>query len=231
MKYALVHGEKTHIKDAERGLIGNDCWFPEYEVKACKGHYMQYWKYSEERPHLPEGYENETEWHAAWKHAVQDDFCEVVCGENHEHRADIRTQEFVIELQNSSISYDAAVARCKFYCELTGHRVVWVINAYDAWKKKNLRVIKDKINQSENLLVTWKYPKKWAVDICRLKSTTVLLDINPTAFSLLLLWKHDQQLYGKWIRKEHFYDTYLRNVGTGREDFLSAIKNIGIKNT
>ena len=228
VKYALVHGAKIHIRNAARGTIGNDCWFPEYEVKACKGHYMQYWKYSEDHPDLPEGYENETEWHAAWKQAVQDDFCEVVCGENREHRADIRTQEYVIELQYSSISYDAAIDRCRFYHELTNQRVVWVVNVYDAWKKKNLRVAKDENGQFKNLLVTWKYPKKWAVDICGLRTTTVLLDINPTAVSLLLVWKHDNRLFGRWISKESFYDKYINDAGTGKENFLAAMKGIEV---
>ena len=228
MKYALVNGVKTHIRNAERGTIGYDCWFPEYEVKACKGHYMQYWKYTEEHPDLPEGYENDTEWHAAWKQAVRDEFCEVVCGENREHRADIRTQEYVIELQYSSISYDAAVDRCEFYHELTDRRVVWVVNAYDAWRKNNLHVTKNENSQSKNLLVTWKYPKRWVIDICGLQSTTVLLDFNPNAFSLLLLWKYNNQLYGKWVGKEHFYDVYLRDVGTGKENFLTAIKGIDV---
>lgn len=134
MKYALVNGKKTNIKDVDRGTIGNDCWFQDYQVKACKGHYMQYWKYDGEKPNFPIGYENETDWHEAGKIVVKDEYREVVCGENREHRADIYTKKNVIEIQYSSISFDAVRGRVNFYKELTGNRVVWIVNAYSARK-------------------------------------------------------------------------------------------------
>ena len=61
MKYAIVNGVKTNIRDVKKGTIGLDCWYRDYQVKACKGHYMQYWKYIDQKQVLPEGYENETD--------------------------------------------------------------------------------------------------------------------------------------------------------------------------
>lgn len=103
MKYALVNGKKTHIRDVERGAIGYDCWHTGNEVKACKGSYYQYWRYTSPAPTLPKGYENETEWHVAWKQSIMDNYCEVVVGDNREHRADIMTPKHVIELNHVQI--------------------------------------------------------------------------------------------------------------------------------
>lgn len=229
MKYALVNGRKTHIRDVERGTLGYDCWFRTYEVKACKGHYMQYWKYTEDKPVLPIGYENETEWHAAWKAAIKDDFCEVICGDNQEHRADIKTPKQVIELQYSGIPFEEVQRRNKFYTELTGSRIIWVVNTYKAWKNKRIVTTLSKDGRKGELLVQWSYPKRWVVDICESKSTTVLLDISPTANNLLQLWKHKNQLYGKWTKKEDFFCRYLKDIATCKADFLEAIKNVDVR--
>lgn len=201
MKYALVNKKKTHIRDVERGALGYDCWFPTYDVKACKGHYMQYWKYVDEKPVLPDGYENETDWHSAWKDSLKDEYVEVICGENNEHRADIKTPDYVIEIQKSSISFDAAKERSIFYSKLNEDaRMVWVVNVYAACSKKYIST--KYINNK--LLVDWKYKKKWAVDISGLKSTHVYLDLSPKSDKMLRIWKHDDSIYGKWESKKVF---------------------------
>lgn len=226
MKYALVEGKKTHIKDAVRGQIGLDCWHKEYQVKACKGHYMQYWKYTDAKPSLPEGYENETEWHAAWKSSIFDECCEVVCGPESEHRADIKTDDYVIELQYSSISYDAVKERTKFYKDITNKRVIWIVNAFAAERKGYILRELDSASKGTRFIVKWKYQKKWVVDICGSKDTSVFLDISPTAKNLIFLWKHDDILYGEWMSKEEFYNAYLKNVSKGYDCFSKALKSV-----
>ena len=225
MKFAIVNGIKTNIRDVEKGTIGYDCWYKTYQVKACKGHYMQYWKYVDEKPILPEGYENETEWHECWKSAVKDEFCEVVCGNNNEHRADILTPHNAVEIQYSSISYDAAHNRTVFYHDLKERRTIWIVNAYKAWRKKRI-VTSKPIN--EKFRIEWVYPKKWVVDISHLKNSNVFLDISPTANNLILLWKHEDALYGKWIEKNHFYDQYLKDYSYPIDDFKSLFSKLKI---
>lgn len=228
MKYALVNGIRTHINDASRGTLGNDCWFPDFQVKACKGVFMQYWKYTDEKPVLPSGYENETEWHAAWKSAINDECCEVVLGPNREHRADIHAINNIIELQYSPIDIRDVVARTEFYKKITNSRVVWVVNVYKAQKSKQIETKIDPTDK-ERFLVSWKYPKKWVVEICKRTNNNVYLDISPNANNLIHLWNHQGQLFGKWVKKESFYDSYLSGVGTSKEAFLSAINNIDMK--
>lgn len=225
MKYAIVNGVKTHIKNVEKGTIGFDCWYRDYQVKACKGHYMQYWKYIDEKPVLPEGYENETEWHECWKLLLKDEYCEVVCGKNNEHRADILTDKYAIEIQYSSISYDAARERTDFYHALKGRRTVWIINTYKAWRNK--RITTSKPNNG-SFQINWLYPKKWAIDISHLTNSSVFLDISPTAKNLILIWKHKDIIFGKWVEKNTFFETYLGAYSNPIEDFKTVFERLNI---
>lgn len=223
LKYALVNGEKRHIRDVPRGAHGYDCWFQKYEVIACKGNYMQYWKYCNERPQLPDGYENETDWHAAWKSLVHDEYCEVVCGDNNEHRADIRTPEVVIEIQNSGISFDAVKDRVNFYHNLTNRRVIWIVNAYASMRKGFIHT--DYITRNK-CRVIWKYPKKWARDISNWANTEVYLDVTPRKENMLKIWLHNGELYGRWVRKQDFYDEYLRKYSDQTENFANIFSSL-----
>jgi len=223
LKYALAAGKRRHIQDVERGAHGFDCWFQNYEVVACKGNYMQYWKYCKERPDLPAGYENETEWHAVWKSLVKDEFCEVVSGNNNEHRADIRTPKVVIEIQNSGISFDVVKERVNFYHNLTNARVIWIVNAYAAMRKGYIRTEYLSKNISK---VTWKYPKKWARDISGWEKTEVYLDVTPRKENMLKIWLHDGELYGRWVRKQEFYENYLRAYSEQTDSFAEIFKSL-----
>lgn len=223
MKYALVDGIKTSIDNVQRGTIGKDLWYNQYDLLACKGHYMSYWKYLNEKLELPEGYENETEWHAIWKSLVYDRYCEVVCGENNEHRADIKTDEYIIELQKSHISYEAAAERINFYYKITGNRVIWVINAYSAWKNIEVHL------EGVRLKVKWKYPKKWVVDICGWHNNYFYLDISPTSKNLLKIWKHEGELFGRWEKKHAFYKKYLLKYSETIEDFSTIFQTIDVR--
>lgn len=230
MKYAIVNGKRTNIKDADRGDLGYDCWFRDYQVKACKGHYMQYWRYLDDKPILPDGYENETPWHVAWKSSLKDEYVEVISGENNEHRADIMTPDRVIEIQYSSISYDSACERSDFYKALTGSRLIWIVNVYGAAVNKRITTRPNRDNPYI-LNVEWKYPKKWAVDLSEFDNNDVYLDMSkrPDA-SLLKIWKHNNRLYGKWITRERFFNECLsRYSNQCFSDFAEAFTHLNIK--
>lgn len=66
-------------------------------------------------------FEPETEWHRAWKSLFPSESVEVPIGE---HRADIRHNGLVIELQNSKISPAVISERERHY-----GRMIWVVNA------------------------------------------------------------------------------------------------------
>ncbi|MCH5148151.1 MAG: hypothetical protein J1G05_02140 [Clostridiales bacterium] len=227
MRFALQNGKKVHIKDAVKGSLGQDCWFKNYTLKACKGDYLQYWRYVDDCPVLPKGYENETEWHIVWKSLVKDEYCEVISGFNNEHRADIKTPEYVIELQYSSISLTDAIERTEFYNALTGTRVIWIVNCYGASRKKHLEIgtKKDK-NQWE---LYWKYPKKWAIDILRKNNTKVYLDISPNKNTMLRIWLHEGKLFCSWKNKQTFYNKYLKAYSDNAVDINTVFANLNIK--
>jgi hypothetical protein len=227
MKYATFKGIKTHAKQAVSGDIGNDIWFKEYEVTACVGKYRQYWKYVDEKPILPPGYEPETEWHAAWKSLVQDEYSEVVCGDNREHRADIKTDKHVIEIQKSRIDGRDVIARNKFYQKLTGTRVVWIVNIEKPWKEKKLKTELVKGQEDQRFTIEWLDKWSWIEEIAGPNDTFLFLDFNPKSDKFIYMWKNKNNRYGKWASKKLFFKTYLSNIAkeefvNGKEDFMNV---------
>jgi hypothetical protein len=231
MKYATFKGVKTHAKQAVSGDIGNDIWKKEYEVAACVGKYKQYWKYIDEKPILPPGYEPETEWHAAWKGLVQDEYCEVVCGDNREHRADIKTKDYVIEIQRSPIDGWAVVERNKFYKNLTGTRVIWVANIEKPWKEKRITTELSKAHEDGTFIITWKNEWKWVREISNTKETLLFLDFNSQHDKLILMWTFQKRTYGRWVSKKTFFNRYLLSVAkqeftVGLDTFMNVFREL-----
>ncbi|MCJ8292712.1 MAG: hypothetical protein HRT58_22370 [Crocinitomicaceae bacterium] len=214
MKYALHNGNKTHAKDVSSGTKGTDLWYTDYEVVACVGKYRQYWKYTGAEPPYREGYENESEWHAAWKEPILDEYCEVICGENREHRADLKTDKYVIEIQKSNLCGFEVLERNRFYKELSKNRLVWIVNIEEHWKKKYLKTTLDKKNNDGRFIVEWKYCRKWIKEIAITNDTFLYLDFNHKSKKLIYLWmngkgKTNKTMYGKWVDKKGFFKSYL----------------------
>ena len=226
MKFANVGGRKTHIKDARRGDIGIDYWSG-LMVFAKKGPFLKYWRYVDGAPMLPKGYEDESEWHAAWKESIIEDNQEVVLGDNNEHRADIYTGKYVIELQKSSIKLDLVQDRNIFYSKYTSERLVWVVNCYRVFAGGGLR-IGEKVGKNVYKLV-WRRSKKWAVAISGEPNNDVFLDLSPKTSYLLKIWKYNEELFCSIYKKSRFYDHYLAEVGKGEDEFLKRISSINIE--
>ena len=231
MKFANVNGQRTNASQVNSGTMGNDLWFKDYKVIACVGKYRQYWKYKDEKPPLPGGYESETEWHAAWKAAIIDEYCEVICGENNEHRADIKTPQYVIEIQKSPIDGRDVEDRINFYNRLTKNRVIWIVNVEVPWKKK--RITTTKLEKDTAFLINWKYKWKWVEDISTNKNTHLYLDFNSQNNKLIKTWTFNNQLYGSWIMKEVFFKDYLSCVSkepykSKKEEFINVFKDLTI---
>jgi hypothetical protein len=207
MVIALVNGKRLRAEEAGSGTIGI-CPWTRLEVKAKVGEIRQYWAYIGGQPILPEGYENETEWHYNWKSPIKDDFCEVVCGENNEHRADIiGNKETVIEIQNSPIDIRVVRERTNFYKKQSNKRVIWVINASDYWQTR-LKVNFTK-REGSNYPIEWKPVRKWVVEIAKTTNSNLFLDYNPKGDKLLQMWVHEKKLKGTFITKIDFFNRYL----------------------
>lgn len=231
MKYAKVNNVKRHAKEVQSGTLGRDLWYENYEVIACVGKYRQYWKYIDAKPCLPNGYEPESEWHSAWKNGIDEKYTEVICGENKEHRADIKTNKYVIEIQKSRIDSRDVVERIKFYKELTNSRVIWIVNIEIPWKNKKIKTELVNGENDKRFYFKWKNHWKWVYEIAKNTDTFLFLDFNPKSDKLIYLWNHNEQLYGKWVLKEDFFNRYLKevsmaNIRNNSKNFLEIFKGL-----
>lgn len=231
MKFAKFNGKKTHASQVVSGVFGSDLWYTEYEVVACVGKYRQYWKYTGLKPELPNGYETETEWHAAWKEAIIDDSCEVVCGENKEHRADIKSEQFVIEIQKSPIDGWAVIERNNFYKNLTNTRVIWIVNIETPWKQKRISLKYVKDADDGRFEIDWKYKWKWVEEISVTTDTFLFLDFNVQNDKLIYAWTYKNKMFGKWVSKLSFFEKYLLTISkeeyrNNKERFLDIFKSL-----
>ncbi|MDY0121476.1 MAG: hypothetical protein RBR54_05990 [Sulfurimonas sp.] len=210
MRRAWFNGEKVRAEDAGSGAIGH-CPFTNWQVKAHVGEIRQYWAYIGGHPELPPGYENETPWHAAWKIPMQDDSCEVIFGDNNEHRADIvGANGVVIELQHSPIDIRDVRERIRFYREESNRRVIWIVDAREYWKK-SLNVDFSRRDGSNYPLV-WKRKRQWVYHIAQNIESILFLDYNHRADKLLQVWVHRGELYGRFIPKQSFFMSNMNDV-------------------
>jgi len=122
MKFALVNGEKTEATKGAKGL----CTSCGAELIAkCGEVNINHWAHKGKRDCDP-WWENETEWHRAWKNEFPTEWQEVVhYDENGEkHIADVKTQtDWVIEFQHSYLKPKERRSRDAFYSKL-----IWVVD-------------------------------------------------------------------------------------------------------
>ena len=208
-KFALVNGLKTKANQVSKGTIGNDVWFPEYEMKACVGKYRQFWIPVGDKPPLPRGYENETEWHQSWKSNLLDANVEVICGDENQHRADILTNDYVIEIQLSMMDGFDVEERNEFYSNLLDNRLIWVVNIEKPWRKS---ITTELIPKSRNFYIKWKRGWSWLKDIARTTQTHLYLDFNQKSEKMIHAWYHDRKLIGRWVDKHAFVEKYLSHI-------------------
>ena len=122
MKFARVDGKR---EEAQPGLLG-ECLACERPMVAHCGN-LRVWQWKHQRGSLCDPWwENETEWHRAWKNQFPTDWQEIVhTAEGGErHIADVKTHDgWVIEFQHSNISPAERLSRETFYQSL-----IWVVD-------------------------------------------------------------------------------------------------------
>ena len=206
MVIALVNGKRLRAEQAGSGTIGI-CPWSRLPVKAKVGEIRQYWAYVGEKPVRPEGYENETEWHFNWKYPILDEYCEVICGQENEHRADvIGNNDTVIEIQNSIIDIRIVRARTEFYKAHSNRRVIWLVNATKYWQTR-LKVQFDK-RIGKNYPIEWDHKRTWVMEIAKTTDTNLFLDFNTGSDKLLHVWVHQKKLMGTFLSKNEFFKRY-----------------------
>lgn len=206
---ALYNGRRIRAEIAGSGAIGR-CPWTDLKVRAHVGAIRQYWAYEGGAPRFERGYEPESDWHLSWKALVRDDCCEVVFGENREHRADILgAEDSVIEIQRSVIDVRDSRERVDFYRSQTGRRVVWVVDIREFWLK---RFSLGRRDEKGNYKVEWKPRRTWLWELAATPHTNLYLEFNHRNDKLLHAWVHGRELYAKYVSKRDFFIRYMDAV-------------------
>lgn len=212
MREALVGGKLLSASKVKRGTIGLDPNDNKTKVVACLGALRSYYRRIKRQAYYGD-IENETEWHSSLKKMVDESYVEVICGDNGEHRADILTPHRAIELQNSSISYYKIDERTKFYKQLTGTRLIWIVNCFKSYARGD--IAEWPYGSRNQFIISWKRPKLSFRKAISDGLADFYLDISRDADYLLHVWEYNSCLYGSQIKKEKFFGEYLyeyRNI-------------------
>jgi competence protein CoiA len=122
MKFSLVNGQR---QEAQPNLSGKCPACDQAMVAKCGEFKVWHWAHKGRRA-CDVWWENETEWHRAWKGRFPETWQEVVhqADNGEKHIADVNTdQGWVIEFQHSHIRPEERRSRDAFYPKL-----VWVVN-------------------------------------------------------------------------------------------------------
>ena len=122
VKFALVNGQR---QEAQSGLSGTCPACGKPMVAKCGEVRIHHWAHKGERDCDP-WWENETEWHRAWKDDFPTDWQEIVhaAGDGERHVADVKTDAgWVIEFQHSYLKPEERRSRDAFYPKL-----IWVVD-------------------------------------------------------------------------------------------------------
>jgi len=210
MLIALHNGQRKRAEFAGSGARGK-CPWTGLETKAHVGEIRQYWAYVGGAPQFVNGYEPESEWHISWKWPIQDAFCEVIFGDNNEHRADILgSDNTVIEIQHSKIDIRHSRERSRFYKEQTDRRVVWVVDIQEFWQKRFF--LSEKPDSKGYYKVTWKPRRSWLLELAITLDTNLYLEFNQRSDKLLHAWVYEGEMYARFVTKENFFLRYLDAV-------------------
>ncbi len=124
MRYAIVDGQR---REAARGLEGTCPGCGDPLQPRCGEVRVHHWAHRGTR-HCDHWWENETDWHRAWKDAFPVDWQEVrqQAADGEWHIADVTSPyRGVLEFQHSAISPDERRSREHFY-----QRMAWVVDGH-----------------------------------------------------------------------------------------------------
>lgn len=122
MKFALINGERKEAEPSLKGVcIG--CGGP--TLARCGEVRVNHWAHQGQR-RCDSWWENETDWHRAWKNQFPSDWQEVIhyADDGEKHISDVKTNEgWFIEFQHSQIKAAERRSREDFYKKL-----IWIVD-------------------------------------------------------------------------------------------------------
>jgi len=131
MKFALINGQR---QEAQPNLSGQCPACGKVMIAKCGEVKIWHWAHKGHRT-CDTWWENETEWHRAWKGQFPESWQEIIhkADNGEKHIADVKTdQGWVIEFQHSYIKPEERQSRDSFY-----EKLVWVV---DGARRKKDRV-------------------------------------------------------------------------------------------
>lgn len=146
MKYALVNGERQEPQPKLSGSCPN-CDRP--MLARCGKIKIWHWAHRGKLMCDP-WWENETEWHRAWKNQFPKEWHEVIhrSESGEKHIADVKTEQgLVIEFQHSPISPEERQSRNAFY-----KKIVWVVDG--TRRKTDLTKFLETISETQSIHTT-----------------------------------------------------------------------------
>ena len=224
MKFALVNGER---REAQPKLVGECPCCGSEMIAKCGDVYAHHWAHKGRRK-CDLWWENETEWHRAWKNQFPLDWQEVVCRaeDGEKHIADVQTEDgWFIEFQHSRIKPEERDSREEFYKKL-----IWVIDGtlrptYEEQFLKALDYAEAPIIQLPSF-VRFRQVKSRLLDQWANRMVHVLLDFGAAG---PLWWLFPLQgIHGRWITRMRRVD-FIQALGPveqrGDKDFGVAADN------
>lgn len=143
MQYAILNNERVEATPNTTAI----CPVCKSTVISKCGTIMVWHWAHESKEDCDTWFEPESEWHRDWKEYFKPEEREVVIGN---HRADIKHNGLVIELQNSTISAQEIQEREQFYGNM-----IWIVNGEDFYGN-NLQTY----SKNDYDPFRWKHPRK-----------------------------------------------------------------------
>ena len=187
MKFALIDGKK---EEATKGATAI-CQFCGSELIAkCGEIKIHHWAHKSKRNCDP-WWENEGEWHRAWKNKFPTDWQEVIHHDEYgeKHIADVKTKNgWTLEFQHSFLKNEERKSRNAFY-----QKLVWIIDG--TRRKTDIKQFKSMLEESAQLRTNIPIIRASFPDECRLlnewhnNDSLVFFDFNESeAAENTMLW-------------------------------------------
>jgi hypothetical protein len=223
MKFALANGQR---REAQPNLSGECPVCGRPMVARCGEVRVRHWAHKGRRLCDP-WWENETEWHRAWKDQFPVDSQEIVCyaEDGERHIADVKTHGgWVIEFQHSNIRPDERRSREAFYQSL-----IWVVDGRrrerdvrhfsSAWANGESRyplLLKRRISSPKGALL-----RDWAGSRAH-----ILFDFgDEQALWWLFPESDDKRAYVQHISRAQFVRIHREKWADGSSEFDSLVQN------
>lgn len=211
MKFGLVNGIKSEAIKGTRGV----CPYCGAELIArCGNIKMNHWAHKGKLM-CDVWWENETEWHRAWKNNFPVEWQEIIHFDDNtgeKHIADTKTTEgWVLEFQHSPIKQEEILSRNTFY-----KKIIWVADGLrrERDKKQLDKAIEDGATFETN---NFQFNKIYFPEFSRMLmewldcGKPVFLDFNETLMPLVLPIRHKKEVYLTPIDRDIFIELVNMN--------------------